>query len=331
MKSRKFIKNLLIAIIVVVIVLGIFSLTIYFKYRSFSMQNLPPEFISAKVLPTGNEVSLGTAIDYTLIYKLPWNKYPEIIKVTPGEGSQLVGTPNFQKKIYRWGYTEWAFNFKVQPFVDKEIPEGKTEINIGTFYSNQLETIDYIIPPIKVLPIENNTNELITAPKATNKIIASISRIYLYIMLIVIIALIVIFLLIMKKKKEKIKIQEPWETALINLNELESSLNTGNINPIKSIFRLTDIVRGYLEERFKIRAPQQTTDEFLKNMENEKSPLSNVDRNFLKEYMISSDMIKFAKYEANKEMASTSIKRAADLIRSTIPNESNNEHLTEKK
>jgi len=331
MKKRNFIKNILIVIIIIVIILAIFSLSIYLKYRSLSVQNLPPKFISTKVIPAGSDISLGAPIKYTLTYSLPWNKYPENIKIIPGEGTQVIGNPIFKREKYRWGYSEWTFNFAIQPFVDKETTEGKAEITIGTFDSNQLETIYYIIPTYKILPIDNNTNELITAPKAVNQIITSISHIYLTIILIIVIILIAIYFTLLRKKKEKIRIQEPWETALINLSELEASLNTGTTNPIKSIFKLTDIVRGYLEERFKIRAPQQTTDEFLKKMESEKSPLSNADRNFLKDYLTSSDMIKFAKYEANKDMVSTSIKRAADLIRSTIPNESNNEQLTENK
>ena len=54
-------------------------------------------------------------------------------------------------------------------------------------------------------------------------------------------------------------------------------------------------------------------------MEDWNSPLNNQDRNFLREFMTSADMIKFAKYEATKKHIETAIARAEQLVDETIP------------
>ena len=133
-----------------------------------------------------------------------------------------------------------------------------------------------------------------------------------------------IVLVYFQKKEKKTKPLTPWALALLKLHSLNDSFGSGKLNAVKCISNLTDIVRNYLEDRFYIHAPRQTTEEFLSNMENWNSPLDNKDRNFLREFMTSADMIKFAKFEASKTQIETAIARAEQLVDGTIPDEENN-------
>jgi len=138
-------------------------------------------------------------------------------------------------------------------------------------------------------------------------------------------ALLLIYWFIIRKPRDKELIIQPWVFALGSLKELNDDFHSGKLNTVKCISSLTYIVKDYLEDRFSIHAPRQTTEEFLRNMESGNSPLNNLDRNFLQEFMTSADMVKFAKYDTSNNEVESAINRAEELINGTIPDESTND------
>jgi hypothetical protein len=58
---------------------------------------------------------------------------------------------------------------------------------------------------------------------------------------------------------------------------------------------LTDIVRGYLEGRYRVRAPEMTTEEFLVASSRD-GRLSVAHRRLLGEFLSESDLVKFARH-----------------------------------
>jgi hypothetical protein len=78
-------------------------------------------------------------------------------------------------------------------------------------------------------------------------------------------------------------------------------------------FRLSDIVRRYLENRFSYRAPEMTTEEFLSAIKDSKE-FSNELRGLLKEFLSHCDMVKFAKYGPTPIEILDSFKAAENLI-----------------
>ncbi|MFC1632318.1 hypothetical protein ACFL2I_07165, partial [Candidatus Omnitrophota bacterium] len=60
-------------------------------------------------------------------------------------------------------------------------------------------------------------------------------------------------------------------------------------------FQLSDIVRRYIENRFSIRAPEMTTEEFLFSLK-EAASLSAGHKSLLKGFLDLCDIVKFAKY-----------------------------------
>lgn len=58
---------------------------------------------------------------------------------------------------------------------------------------------------------------------------------------------------------------------------------------------LSDIVRRYIENRFSIRAPEMTTEEFLFTLRDSGS-LTGAQKNLVKEFLTLCDIVKFAKY-----------------------------------
>lgn len=60
-------------------------------------------------------------------------------------------------------------------------------------------------------------------------------------------------------------------------------------------YRLSDIVRHYLEARFSLRAPEMTTEEFLNELKLSEA-LSSKHKGLLKDFLEKCDLVKFARY-----------------------------------
>lgn len=81
-------------------------------------------------------------------------------------------------------------------------------------------------------------------------------------------------------------------------------------------YELSLIVRHYIEDRFGLRAPEMTTEEFLQSL-GSGSVLSNEHRALLQEFLTESDLVKFANYAVSAEDATRAHDRAVAFIEET--------------
>jgi hypothetical protein len=145
---------------------------------------------------------------------------------------------------------------------------------------------------------------------------------YVYIALSVLAAVIIIIILAIYYKKRKmakesvIPPRPAHEIALEALTELKHG-NLVKEGMIKEYyFELSDIVRHYLENRFSLKAPEMTTEEFLSHVR-QTAVLRSDHKSLLREFLSHCDMVKFAKYfPAEKEIAS-SFESAMNLVEQT--------------
>ena len=105
--------------------------------------------------------------------------------------------------------------------------------------------------------------------------------------------------------------------ALKMLKEIEEQKLWQNGFAKKYYISVSDTVRGYIEERFDIRAMEQTTDETLKLFGN--NIIHETQKEKLKYLLQLADMVKFAKVEPIAPENEQSIANAYDFINSTIP------------
>ena len=318
---RKLLKNLFYIIIAVVMIVLAAAVTIYVKYRNITEANISVKYEKAIVSPSTGKVPLGETVEITYTLKAPWDKRPAKLTLVPGKGSQSVGNPEFIKEKLKWGYYIWEVKCRVQPFVNGEIPEGNANIVISPDKDGKMSELKLKFPKIfsEEIPITKNTLNVATTIQEQKILTESNTIYYIIAGILAVIILIIGYLIYMRKRKGKIVVLTSWADALLELNKLKHQLKEKVFNTEKGISFLADIVRNYLEARFKIHAPRQTTEEFLKDMESWKSPLDNKDRNFLREFMITADMIKFAKLDATEKQVTTAIERAEKLIKVTIP------------
>ncbi len=81
---------------------------------------------------------------------------------------------------------------------------------------------------------------------------------------------------------------------------------------------VSDAVRLYLEERFGLRAPERTTEEFLSDLSKSAS-LTSTQKESLKEFLSACDMVKFARYEPQRPELEALYNSALRLIEETKP------------
>ncbi len=126
----------------------------------------------------------------------------------------------------------------------------------------------------------------------------------------------------LKPRKKEIKrqppgpVKTPWEIAYENLEKLlaQKLIEQGMVK--EYYIQLSDIVRRYLEDRFSIRAPEMTTEEFLISLKSH-SALPVDQKSFLKDFMNQCDMIKFARHPATAEEMELSYILAKRLVDET--------------
>ena len=137
------------------------------------------------------------------------------------------------------------------------------------------------------------------------------------VVVLLIIGLLVYFLRKKKKKKSDISPRRPaHELAYEMLGNLKKK-NLIKQHKIKQYyFELSLIVRHYLENRFDIKAPEMTTEEFLLKIKESKELFSR-HRESLKSFLSHCDMVKFAKYGPKESEIDLSFQSAKKLVDQT--------------
>jgi hypothetical protein len=112
--------------------------------------------------------------------------------------------------------------------------------------------------------------------------------------------------------------RSPFEVAWEQLERLRASGLPSEADADAWYVRLSGLVRGYLEGRFGLRAPELTTEEFLV-MASQTQALQATHRDLLAELLSRADRVKFAAYVPPPQESSASLEAAARFIQDTRP------------
>ena len=128
------------------------------------------------------------------------------------------------------------------------------------------------------------------------------------------------FFMFRKKKERVLPPAPPHEVAQRELAYLESLglLEAGRVQ--EYYYRLTAILRRYIELRFGIMAPEQTTEEFLAAM-HRSDALPADQKAVLKEFLSSADLVKYARFEPPVAEAKGAWEIAERFVKVTIQHE----------
>lgn len=125
----------------------------------------------------------------------------------------------------------------------------------------------------------------------------------------------------LKRNKEVSMPTRPaWEIAYeqLELLRLKDYVGQGKIKEYYT--EASDIIRHYLENQFKLRAPEMTTEEFLISVR-DSSGLINEHKNLLKEFLLCCDLVKFARYSPPADEINSVLDSAKHFISQTKEND----------
>ena len=309
------IAAIVLGIILAAIILSV--LTICVKYYHLTKNPQVAKVEGKGVFLPDAQPQLGEKRVYHVSIKAPWNMEPGKVEVSLPDGLQLVTEPEYSRARYGWGVTYWLLQIDFQPFRTGDLKDGKVMFSF-MIPGQEAQDFSLPLPPLQVK--ERNTgkamdeiviSDMVPVPKRLHWAWYTIAAVA------VILLLIGFWFLYRSMKEKKVRIvQKPiWVTALEAIAELKDSLQKRNIIPEEAVASLTDIVRHFLESYLGIRAERQTTGEFLRELERGEA-LPEQDRKFLRSFLETSDMIKFARADASDDVFEKTAKRAETLVES---------------
>ncbi len=132
-----------------------------------------------------------------------------------------------------------------------------------------------------------------------------------------------IYLFLQKKKKGEIVapvVLPPDQVALHELAELERDnlLARGEVQLFHE--RISGILRRYIENRFGLKAPERTTEEFLSELSRSRSTAGELlgsHKAVLADFLTQCDLVKFARYEPDRAASEKTIEICREFVEKT--------------
>jgi hypothetical protein len=186
---------------------------------------------------------------------------------------------------------------------------------------SQLETKEIAVE-VKSLLDQAGPNTLIRDVKGPVRLPLLINK---YLVLVILFLLTVLGFLtgyfLRKNKEEQIIPKKPAHEIAYEQLEALKIRNYIALNKIKEYYtEISDIIRHYLENRFKLKAPEMTTEEFL-ILARDSSELISEHKNLLREFLLCCDLVKFAKYAPSADEVNSIFDSAKRFIDQTKENE----------
>lgn len=207
------------------------------------------------------------------------------------------------------------------------IPSATTEYRIAPIVIEYIDSRDglevqrwFITKPLVLNSLHNTkTGEFRDLVKKVW--IPPTPREIIFYILLAVALLALLYLLWKTTKKIRRKIQlmmmSPRERALAELSDLlaEALPHKGMVKEF--YLRLTMIVRRFIERAFSVRAPEQTTEEFLHAAEtNPNFTQDSIEQ--LKLFLEAADLVKFAAHKPNADSIGKASKTAEDYIKNAV-------------
>lgn len=306
------------------LILGVFCLGIFFangngSYAAKESQgkNLPVE---ANAAVERSSIQIGDKITYCLTVKTKKNIEVEFPQILPENlaGFAIKDFGSSEKDLFgKRTFKQW---YILDTYVSGEhtIPAAVIKYRFkGQTDWQELSVNEMKLEVKSVLDNAQNQADIrdIRGPKSFT------SKMWLYVLLVLAALLIiggVFSFIFLKRKKEDCK-TPPTPAHIIAYEALDALEKKDYIRKGKTkayYIELSDIVRHYLENRFNLRAPEMTTEEFLIKVK-EDSSLSLEQKGLLRDFLNNCDLVKFAKYQPAETEASLALTSAKRLIDQT--------------
>ncbi|MEG1980686.1 MAG: hypothetical protein RR060_08145, partial [Victivallaceae bacterium] len=314
--KNKFAQNLIIAIIIALVLLAVAGPAAWYEYNG--SQNGPIELSSPWVWKSPT-LKVGESVSGNMKISAPWGQEPTGGRVdwksgiTGGELEIKRVETNYLTGIYELKLT--AIPYRAADFESA----GTLQLNYPAEFSKKVppELTIIHLPGLKsLMPDKLPDNELTLAGLASPPGSKWNILHYLTGLAAILIVGVIIYVIIRSRRHEE-QLTPPWIIAERELTDLRTRVAGHPELVVPGVVKVSDIVRGYLDERFHWSTTRQTAAEFLLELTKGDSPLSLGHRKSLKNFVYASELVKFAGEHPTVEMLDTAIDEAIALVEDT--------------
>jgi hypothetical protein len=275
--------------------------------------------IIAEVNVNQNKLTIGDKFTFSLaIENLPYIEYqePQITDAFKNFTIRNYGVEKTQSRIFKKKkYYAW---YLLDTFIIGEYEIPRITINYKNKKTGKEEKIKTKKIKISVKSTLKGDVQNIKDIKPPVEIKVSYKKLWLTLSVLLIIIAGGIILYYFYKNKPKIFRVKPIPAHVRILDELKELENSNLINEnLKEYYiKLSDIVRYYIETRFKLMAPERTTEEFLVEIK-DAVILTPAQKTLLEKFLEQCDLVKFAKYGSSVDEAKEALKAAKGFVEET--------------
>lgn len=282
--------------------LGLF---VFFIFSGVSFAKQPDNSVLSVQVKTSVDksiVTIGEKIKFGIVISCPKKIEIDFPAFSGKIGEFDIKDSNFKERIF-FGKRKINAGYKLEPWIAGKLTIPKIEIKYRYNDSRQWQKIETEEKTIEIKSLLSESTSGADKDIRNIKDLVYIFPKHLVIIIIIglvllagIIRIAILFLLRKIKAKQEIIIsKKAHEIAYEQLErlKLKGLISKGKIK--EYYIAISDIVRHYLENRFLLKAPEMTTEEFLINVR-DYSQLKIEHKNLLKEFLLSCDLVKFAKY-----------------------------------
>ncbi len=271
-------------------------------------------------------VELGTAVTAELNLELPLHILPRQAECSTQTHTVQQGASEINLSSYRWSRAVWTIRCTLRTIRSGTTATGAMNVVLSSI-TGATYTLHAAVPQLTVLPIKNNDGGLEMAGRIqTGRGVSSGP--YAYWIVAAVIAATAVALLFLScrhrmfRQTKKCK-RPPWIQASDALKALRDDILSHRIPTGDAFTRLTDILRGYLEERYRIPVSVKTTDEFSKTLKTADIRLPPEAKSRIYEFLRDADLVKFAKKRPDESQMLHAVDNIAQLVEQTIPAQGN--------
>lgn len=278
-----------------------------------------PEQASSLTFAPGEKIDLGATVTGTAEYELPISFRPGAATVTPPEGMVLSGQVESKFTAYRWSRARWQITFALAAVRPGDTKGGALTLPLQGG-SAGLKPLTQPLPVFVIAPLPSAEGDIQLA-KALYPTPPGSARwpLYLAIAFVALLVLWIIYRIRLGAVKEAPL--PPWARTRNELGELKNEVRSRRIGLEHAFTRLTDLVRNYLEERYRMPASTRTTDEFMTELRDGENPLPDTEKPFLSDFLAAADLIKFARVAPEERQFMQALEGAEELVIHTTPQE----------
>ncbi len=300
------------------------SLFLFISFIFFSSYGLFSQTISARAYTDKKNYEVGDYINYTIeishnqdlkLFKPALAELANNIEVISADEPVVEETEGVKKIIYR-------FTISKYDSADVTVPPIPVIYQIGrdtTLYEVLTNSVQF---SVSTLPVVTSAEiKDVKPPIVIPMDILTIVLILLAILLLILLAL-YLYRRNQKKKKKKaarkrVYIIPPHVKALTELHALEDKKlwQQGLVKEYHS--SITEIIRRYFEDRFKILALESSTTEILDQLTRVILP-ENIFKT-VNDFLNNADLVKFAKYKPLPAVNEEMMNQAIDIVENTVP------------